>query len=131
MPTLSYCPAPVQADLAIADVLAFLADAPETDPGDYRPGWDRDDFAPAAWEDSYWTGHTLRLEGHGPATAPGHFDPIRRADFQIGQVDGLLERVRRERAEQLEADHRADEQYADAFGDVTDRIHPAESCGYC
>src|SRR4051794_11140156 len=60
------------------------------------------DFTPSAWDDAYWLGYTLRLDGHGHAAAPAHYDPLRRVDFYIGQIDGGLEVVRRERAEQLE-----------------------------
>lgn len=123
---------PLSGGSPVADVPpAIHAPAPAAcpplrlDADDHRPTAGPD-YTPTAWEDAYWAGFTLRLEGNGPADAPGHFDPIRRADFLIGQVDGFLELLRREREEQFEADREADERYEAAFGDPVDRYHPAE-----
>lgn len=72
------------------------------------------DFTPTAESEAYWAGFTLGLAGEFPEP-PADFAGLRRADFIIGRVDGLMALIRREREEQLEIDRRAAERRDEAF----------------
>ncbi len=124
--SLTYSPSPVQSDLAIADRLAWLNDSPANEPGDYRPGWDRDDFEPTTGDDAWWLGFSLGSKGHD-VEPPADYSRDLESAFRAGLLSGRDNFI----GEMLEFDALVDEMYAERESDgrITDAdVYPH---GYC
>jgi hypothetical protein len=110
--------APVAVALACDDESAFRLPA--------RPARS----SPSVEDEAYASGYSLQFDHGISADAPAEWQPMRSSAFRLGQADGLIERNRIEDLER-EAQILHEERLEAAFGDLSDRIHDAERCGYC
>jgi hypothetical protein len=90
----------------------------------------RHGYAPSVEDDAYASGFALQADRGIAAEAPTAWGVMRSSAFRLGQVDGLLARLRREREAERAEDARVDREYAermeDAFGGPGSGWHEAE-----